>query len=234
MPQEAAVNAVPGLDVSYWQTEVDWQAVRAAGAQFVFIKATEGVGYTDSTFAKKWAGAKAAGLLRGAYCFFHPNQDAAQQADRFVSALREQGDDGELPGSIDLEVTDGVPNRKIILGVKTWLDSVEQRLGRRPLIYSGVSFLELSLTEQGQPPAWAADYALWLGWFRDMLAEHESLMPRGWPPGHSGNTAGQVTFRALMWMWISISSMERSKLSELPTRKAALDTRHTRGGRRQR
>lgn len=176
------MNAVPGLDVSYWQAEVDWQAVRAAGAQFVFIKATEGAGYTDSTFAEKWAGAKAAGILRGAYCFFHPNQDATQQADRFVSALREQGDDGELPGSIDLEVTDGVPNRKIILGVKTWLDAVEQRLGRRPLIYSGVSFLEFSLTEEGQPPPWAADYALWLGWFpRKYVAGMSPLMPQGWP-----------------------------------------------------
>ena len=82
------MNTVPGLDVSYWQAEIDWQAVRATGVRFVFIKATEGVGYTDSTFAGNWEGAGANGLLRGAYCFFHPNQDAEQQADRFV-AVRE-------------------------------------------------------------------------------------------------------------------------------------------------
>jgi len=175
------VSTVPGLDVSYWQAEVDWPAVRSAGVKFVFIKATEGVGYTDSTFADNWEGAKASGILRGAYCFFHPNQDARQQADRFVRTIRDREDDGELPCSIDLEVTDGVSNRKIIVGVKTWLDEVEQLLGRRPMIYSGVSFLETSLTEQGEPPEWAQGFDLWLGWFpRKYVQGMTPLMPRGW------------------------------------------------------
>jgi lysozyme len=176
------VSTVPGLDVSYWQAEVDWQAVRATGVKFAFIKATEGVGYTDSTFVANWQGARASGFLRGAYCFFHPNQDARQQAERFVRTIREREDDGELPCSIDLEVTDGVPNKKIIAGVKTWLDEVEQLLGRRPMIYSGVSFLETSFTEQGKPPGWAQDFALWLGWFpRKYVPGMSPLMPRGWP-----------------------------------------------------
>lgn len=175
------MTTVPGLDVSYWQAEVDWQAVRATGARFVFIKATEGVGYTDSTFAEKWAGAKASGLLRGAYFFFHPNQDPLQQAERFIRTVRQREDDGELPCSIDLEVTDGVSNRKIIAGVKAWLDEVELHLGRKPMIYSGVSFLETNLTDQGQPPSWAKDYALWLGWFpRKFVPGMSPLMPRGW------------------------------------------------------
>jgi lysozyme len=176
------VSTVPGLDVSYWQAEVDWKRVHTAGVQFVFIKATEGVAYTDSTFVDNWEGAGANGLLRGAYCFFHPNQDARQQAERFVRTIRDQADDGELPCSIDLEVTDGVSNKKTISGVKTWLEEVEQRLGRRPLIYSGVSFLETNFTEQGQPPAWTRDFALWLGWFpKKYVSGMSPLMPRGWP-----------------------------------------------------
>ena len=36
--------------------------------------------------------------------------------------------------------------------------------------------------EQGQPPAWAADYPLWLGWFpKKYVAGMSPLMPRGWP-----------------------------------------------------
>ena len=176
------MDRVPGLDVSYWQAEIDWQAVRAAGLRFVFIKATEGVAYTNSTFAGNWEGAKAAGLLRGAYCFFHPNQDPHQQAERFVSTIREREDDGELPCSLDLEVADGVSNKKIIAAVKAWLDEVEQATGRRPLIYSGVSFLQYNLVEQGQPPPWVRDYALWLGWFPKKYAAGMSpLMPKGWP-----------------------------------------------------
>ncbi|MFH1184589.1 MAG: GH25 family lysozyme [Chloroflexota bacterium] len=176
------MSTVPGLDVSYWQAEIVWKPVHTAGVRFVFIKATEGVAYTDSTFAGNWAGAKAIGLLRGAYCFFHPNQNVQQQAERFVRTIRERQDDPELPCCIDLEVTDGVPNKKIISGVKTWLDEVEQSLGRRPMIYSGVSFLETSFTEQGQPPSWSRDYPLWLGWFPSKYVVGMSpLMPRGWP-----------------------------------------------------
>jgi lysozyme len=175
------VNTVPGLDVSFWQEDINWQAVRSAGARFVFIKATEGMGYTDSTFPGNWEGAGTVGLLRGAYCFFHPNQDAREQAKRFVAVVKERESDGELPCGIDLEVTDGVSNKKIISGVKTWLDAVEQGLGRRPLIYSGVSFLESNLVEQGEPPAWAEDYPLWLGWFpQKYVAGMSPLMPRGW------------------------------------------------------
>ncbi len=175
------MNIVPGLDVSYWQADINWQAVRAAGVRFVFIKATEGVGYTDSTFPGNWEGAGVAGLLRGAYCFFHPNQDAVQQAERFVSVVKEREDDGELPCSIDLEVTDGVSNKNVIAAVKTWLDEVERRLGRRPLIYSGLSFLESTLVTQGQPPAWAGEYPLWLGWFpKKYVTGMSPLMPRAW------------------------------------------------------
>jgi lysozyme len=197
-PQEAAMETVPGLDVSYWQVAVDWPAVRDAGARFVFIKATEGLGYTDSTFMEKWQGAKDSGLLRGAYHFFHPHQDALQQADRFIRTLRDRDDDGELPCSLDLEVTDGVPNRKIISGVKAWLDEVERRLGRRPMIYSGVSFLESSLSEQGQAPGWTTDYALWLGWFpRKYVPELKPLMPRGWPKWTFWQYSGEGRVRGI-------------------------------------
>jgi lysozyme len=175
------VSTVPGLDVSYWQAEIDWKRVRATGVRFAFIKATEGVAYTDSTFEANWKGAGANGLLRGAYCFFHPNQDARQQAARFVRTIRDQDSDPELPCSIDLEVTDAIPNKKIISGVKVWLEEVSQALGRRPMIYSGVSFLETHFAEDGRPPDWARDYPLWLGWFpRKYIPGMSPLMPKGW------------------------------------------------------
>lgn len=172
---------VPGLDVSYWQAEIDWKRVRATGVRFAFIKATEGIAYTDSTFEANWKGAGANGLLRGAYCFFHPNQDARQQAARFLRTIRDQGSDPELPCSIDLEVTDAIPNKKIISGVKVWLEEVTQGLGRRPMIYSGVAFLETHFAENGGPPDWTQDYPLWLGWFpRKYVPGMSPLMPKGW------------------------------------------------------
>lgn len=60
---------VPGIDVSYWDSGIDWPKVRATGQRYVFIKATEGDSYADPTFDDNWRGAKSAGLLRGAYHF---------------------------------------------------------------------------------------------------------------------------------------------------------------------
>ena len=173
---------VPGLDVSYWQSGIDWPKVRATGQRFVLIKATEGETYTDPTFNDDWSGAKLSGLLRGAYCFFHPKQDPKKQADEFISVVQAQNGNGELPPALDLEVTDGLTRDKIIPRVKAWLDVVEQAFGRKPMIYSGVSFLETNLSELGGgPPAWAKDYPFWLSWYpAPYVPEMSPLMPRGW------------------------------------------------------
>ena len=54
--------------------------VAASGRKFGIVKATEGTGYTDSSFAANWAAMPKAGVIRGAYHFFHPNLDAVMQA----------------------------------------------------------------------------------------------------------------------------------------------------------
>jgi GH25 family lysozyme M1 (1,4-beta-N-acetylmuramidase) len=156
--------------------------VRATAQRFAFVKATEGETYTDPTFQDDWSGSKLSGLLRGAYCFFHPKQDPKKQADHFLSVLQAQSDKGELPPVIDLEVNDGLTKDKIILRVKTWLDEVELAVGRKPMIYSGVSFLEANFSELGGgPPVWAKDYPLWLAWYPNQYTPGMTpLMPRGW------------------------------------------------------
>lgn len=176
------MSTVPGIDVSYWDSGIDWPKARATGQRFVIVKATEGETYTDPTFDDNWLGAKPAGLLRGAYCFFHPNLDPKKQADRFISVVKAMNDNGELAHALDLEVTDGVSKDKIIARAKIWLDAVEQAFGRKPFIYSGVSFLQANFSELGGgPPAWAKDYPLWLAWYPNQYTPGMTpLMPRGW------------------------------------------------------
>ena len=52
---------VHGIDVSKYQGDIDWSAVRRAGIDFAFIKATEGGDHADDRFLDNWAGARAAG-----------------------------------------------------------------------------------------------------------------------------------------------------------------------------
>ncbi len=174
---------VPGIDVSYWDAGIDWPKVRATGQRYVFAKATEGVSYKDPTFDDNWLGAKSAGLLRGAYHFFHCNVDAKKQANYFIDYVRTLKDDGELPPVLDLEVNDGMTKDKIVPAVKTWLDTVEDAFGKKPIIYSGQYFLQDYLSiAGGGPPSWAKDYPLWLAQYPGAQYQDgmQPALPRGW------------------------------------------------------
>src|SRR5262249_19644402 len=62
---------IQGIDVSYWQGDIDWEKVRDAGVSFTYIKATEGGDRIDPKFLENWEGAKRAGIARGAYHFIY-------------------------------------------------------------------------------------------------------------------------------------------------------------------
>lgn len=173
---------VPGIDVSYWNAGIDWPKVRAAGQRFVFAKATEGDYYADPTFDDNWRGAKAAGLLRGAYHFFRANVDAKKQANKFIDYVRSMSDTAELPPVLDLETHDNQSKEKIISRAKTWLDLVEAAFERKPIIYSGQYFLQDHFSEPGGgPPVWAKDYPLWLAQYPNVYVPgSQPVLPRGW------------------------------------------------------
>ena len=173
---------VPGIDVSYWDSGIDWPKVRATGQRYVFIKATEGDSYADPTFDDNWRGAKSAGLLRGAYHFFRSNVDPKKQATKFIDYVKSMNDNGELPPVLDLETPDGQIKDKIISRAKTWLDLVEAAFGKKPIIYSGQFFLQDSFSEAGGgPPSWAKDYPLWLAQYPNNYVEgSQPFLPRGW------------------------------------------------------
>jgi lysozyme len=78
-------NAV-GEDRSSFQPVASW-----GGDMFAFSKATEGIGWSDPTFAQNWASARAEGKVRGAYHFFHPADDPGDQAQFFMSTVKAQG-----------------------------------------------------------------------------------------------------------------------------------------------
>lgn len=129
-------NRAKGIDISSYQPTINWPVLAAGGVSFAFIKATEGTTILDRTFVDHWAKAKAASVLRGAYHFFRPKLDAAEQARFFLVQL---SDPGELPPVIDVEVADGVPPSQIADGVGIWVDMVSKALGR-PIVYTSPGF----------------------------------------------------------------------------------------------
>lgn len=59
----AAGYPVHGIDVSHYQGEIDWAAMKQQGMDFAYIKATEGSAHEDECFDKNWEQAKAAGCF---------------------------------------------------------------------------------------------------------------------------------------------------------------------------
>jgi len=134
----ASGETVEGIDVSKWDGSIDWQAVKADGKAFAFIRVSDGTNYPDATFATNWANAKAAGVYRGVYQYFEANQDPTAQANLLLNALG--SDLGELPAVVDVEVTDSESASTIRSRLDTWSSVVEQGTGRTPIVYVSSGF----------------------------------------------------------------------------------------------
>lgn len=155
--QSVAADTLPprGVDVSHWQGRVDWRAVEAAGIGFAFLKATEGTTYVDPTFRGHWEALGETRILRGAYHRFRAANDAAAQAERFLTVVSLRP--GDLPPVLDIVTTDGVSDERVIRGARTWLQIVEERTGVRPIVYTQPK------VRRGHLGNALNDYPLWIG-----------------------------------------------------------------------
>nr|WP_229428312.1 glycoside hydrolase family 25 protein [Microvirga pudoricolor] len=148
-PGVARVHKMPvhGIDVSHWQGEIHWSAVAKAGTKFAFIKATEGVDHLDSKFKLNWSGAARAGIPRGAYHFMVWCRSAEEQARWFARNV--PADPHALPPVLDAEWNGNpktcpgkIPPGRARAMMKTVLDAMERHSGKRPIIYTDITFHE--------------------------------------------------------------------------------------------
>lgn len=174
MATEATAQA-QGIDVSRYQRDVDWPVVKEAGISFAIAKASEST-FMDPKFTRNWPGMKQAGILRGAYHFFRPSQDPLKQADFFAKTL--EADPGEIPPVLDVEGDDGLTNVSLIRSVEACLTRIEQRLNRRPMIYTRAGFWNQKLWDRpGHYPDWAPGYKLWVAHY---TTAPKPLLPKSW------------------------------------------------------
>ena len=170
--------AVKGVDVSHFQGEVDWFALRKSGVWFAYIKASEGATSRDPRFAENWKRSHDAGIARGAYHFFSLCKSGAEQAANFIAAIPVGG--ASLPHALDVEQMgpcangrrDAVPLAEIV----SFLDAAEKHFGRRPLIYTTQEFYEAYFRDSRSVERlakeyfwlrslhWAPSYGSWILW----------------------------------------------------------------------
>ncbi|WP_460614807.1 glycoside hydrolase family 25 protein [Hymenobacter seoulensis] len=149
--------SVHGIDVSAYQGQINWPEVAEHNVRFAFIKASEGVTLRDVRFQRNWKGARAAGIYRGAYHYFQPNYDGAQQANLFTRTVPLAP--GDLPPVLDVEHAEFHDVAQMRRGVAIWLRLVERHYGVRPILYSNYSFYKRYLAGHFDAyPLWLAHY----------------------------------------------------------------------------
>lgn len=147
-----------GTDLSSYQPVL----TTAAGLDFVFVKASEGTGWTDPHFAANWEFLAGQPVHRGAYHFFHPALPAADQAALFMSVVTGQG---LRPGDMlagDFEITEGTdpgpPARRFLTEITAASETVTGGQHCPVLCYSYLDFLR-NLAPCTGYPLWLASYA---------------------------------------------------------------------------
>jgi GH25 family lysozyme M1 (1,4-beta-N-acetylmuramidase) len=151
---------VKGIDVSVYQGTINWASAKADGVRYAFVRVSDGTTVPDTKFAANWAGTKAEGILRGAYQFFRPSQDAIAQADMLLDAVGGEVAEGDLPPGIDVESDGGLEPAQVTAKVKTWIERVKGATGRDPIIYTGFYFWrdQVGAPDITTSPLWHAQY----------------------------------------------------------------------------
>ncbi|GLS30478.1 lysozyme [Mesorhizobium albiziae] len=198
--------AVHGVDVSRWQGEINWPKLRTQGANFAYIKATDGGDHLDPMFKKNWRAAGEAGLRRGAYHFFYWCRTAGEQADWFIRNVPKVA--GALPPVIDVEYNGEsrckrrLSRETVLEKMQVFMDRLERHYGQRPIIYTAPDFYRDNLRGE------FLDYPFWL---RSVAAHPEKVYPgRKWVfwqysgSGLSHGVKGQIdlnVFRGSKAQW---------------------------------
>ena len=126
----ARINVV--IDLSHHRETVDFDAVKADGIVGVIHKATEGLGFSDRTYAARRVEARRRGLLWGAY---HSGVGAngSDQADFFIKTA---DPDEQTLIVLDYETNPTGPTMTLDQA-REFVERVEEITGRYPGLYSG-------------------------------------------------------------------------------------------------
>lgn len=191
-------TCVLGTDVSSYQGEIDWEQVKAAGFEFVMIRAGyRGYGRSgklmeDKQAQENYEGAKAAGLQVGAYFFSQAlNVEEAEEEAEFVMEIIEDWE-LDMPLAFDWEClkdnyrTVDVDPRTLTDCAKAFCNAVGAQ-GYDPMVYfnPSQSRKDMYLAELTDFDFWLAMYSENMNY--DYKVDMWQYTNKGKIPGIKGN-----------------------------------------------
>jgi len=159
-------NTMIGLDVSRWQGDINFQAVKDAGVEFVFVRvgSQRGVGgeyYIDPKFHQNIKGFNEVGIPVGIYFYSYADsiKSAKTEAKWVVEQLK--GYKVDLPVVFDWENWSffqefGVSFYNLTEIAKSYLSVIEDA-GYEGMLYSSKNYLE-NVWYKTKYPVWLAHY----------------------------------------------------------------------------
>lgn len=161
-----------GIDVSYIQGNIDWEAVKASGVDFAMLRCggrgygSNGILYKDETFEKNAQEALDAGIDIGVYFFSQAItvEEALEEAEYTLELIKDY--DIKYPVAFDWEHyefddarTDNLDRETLTNIARKYCTEIE-KAGYTPVVYSNRSLLyyEYDLAKLADLEIWLASY----------------------------------------------------------------------------
>ena len=154
-----------GIDVSAWQSTIDWNKVAKSNVDFAFVRIAHGVTILDSQFKANMAGANAAGVPVGCYVYSVAKtaEEAIQEAQLAIRMMK--GYKVSYPVVMDMEDSSqmSLGKKRLAEIVVAFTDEI-RRAGYYPMLYLNPNWYNYLYDMQK-----FSHLDLWLAWYGDKL-----------------------------------------------------------------
>ena len=159
-----------GIDVSLFQGDVDYAAVKRGGIDFVMIKASQGrmadynQPFTDPKFVQNRGRAGQAGLYWGAYHYLCARTlaEAREEAEYFVDLVKPYKDEMKLWCAVDVEDAGfmGGLTHGALTEIVGEFCRIVKAAGLRPMVYANSWWLDTRFSAPAGVPIWEASWSI--------------------------------------------------------------------------
>ena len=148
------------LDLSHYNTILDWNKIRDAGIVGIIHKSTEGGTYVDKEYAERRQQAIAAGLLWGAYHFGNATE-VEEQVQNFLKNV----DWENWPTLLALDYEPNQKSQMSLDQARVFMQRVYEITKQMPVLYSGNLIKEQLGSREDQ---FFGSHRLWLAQYGSM------------------------------------------------------------------
>lgn len=148
-----------GIDIFNGSTVTDWNAIKAAGVQYVYLKATEGLTFNDSKMREFYNEAKKLGLKVGFYHFLRRNSPF-QEAQHFINQIAGLKADCKFMIDVEAPELQNAGQNETSTRVRQFYDYMASK-GYECGVYTYTSFFKTLFDNRvSNLPLWIAEYGV--------------------------------------------------------------------------